>query len=242
MKYALISDIHGNLEALEAVLEDIAQEKPDKIMCLGDVIGYGSDPNTCLDLVNKYCDIILIGNHEYTALGLTSTENYNEAAKEASEWTTAQLSDREISTISNFKMTHSEDNILFVHASPFEPEKWHYIIAPNAALEGFDNFDEKLCFFGHTHLPQIFIEQPNGLPRCQAGHDFLPNENVRYLINTGSVGQPRDLDSRSCYLIFDTEEYEVIYRRVKYDINKTQSKMAAANMPELLITRLSAGR
>ena len=242
MKFALLSDIHGNYEALTQVLHDLENQKVDKVHCLGDVIGYGADPVACLETVSKHCDIKLMGNHEYAALGLVSTDHYNTAAKESSEWTKAQLSDNELSLIADFEMSRSFDNFYFVHASPFEPDQWRYIIAPNAAIEGFMHFDGKICFNGHTHLPQIFIEQEDALPRCQIGHDFLPAPENRYIINVGSVGQPRDNDNRACYLIFDTDEYEVIYRRVEYDIATTQTKMAELQMPELLINRLAIGR
>ncbi len=242
MKFALISDIHANYEALTKVLADIETQKVDTIHCLGDIIGYGAEPGLCLEAVSKYCDVKLMGNHEYAALGLIYTEHYNAAAKESSEWTKTQLSDNDLSLIADFEMSHSFDNFLLVHAYPFEPEKWRYIIAPNAAIEGFMHFTEKICFFGHSHLPQIFIEQEDALPRCQVGHDFLPDRENRYLINIGSVGQPRDNDNRACYLIFDTDEYEVFYRRVEYDISATQDKMAEHKMPEMLISRLAIGR
>ncbi|NOY88726.1 MAG: metallophosphoesterase family protein [FCB group bacterium] len=242
MKLALISDIHGNLEALTAVLEDIENQKVDKIYCLGDVIGYGSDPCACLKLVEQNCDIKLMGNHEYVALGLISTENYNEAAKISSDWTKNQLTENDFSIISNFEMKHSWQDFLWVHASPFEPEQWHYIIAPDMAFQAFSYFDEKICFFGHSHLPQIYMEQEDNFPRMQGGHDFLPAQENRYLINVGSVGQPRDNDPRACYLIFDTEEDEVIYRRIAYDINLTQKKMSEQHIPEMLIDRLEVGR
>ncbi len=242
MKFALVSDIHGNYEALTSVLKDIEAQKVDKIHCLGDVIGYGADPVLCLETISSECDIKLMGNHEYAALGLISTEHYNKAAKESTEWTRTQLSDKDISDISDFEMSCSFDNFHLVHASPFEPTKWRYIIAPNAAIEGFMHFTENICFFGHSHLPQIFMEREDALPRCQTGHDFLPDRESRYLINVGSVGQPRDNDNRACYLIFDTDEYEVIYRRVEYDIATAQAKMAELKMPEMLISRLAIGR
>ena len=242
MQLALISDIHSNLEALEAVFKEIDKLGVDKVHCLGDVIGYGTDPSECLELVNSLCEIKLMGNHEYTALGLASTECYNEAAKKSSAWTKQQLTDYDLSIISEFKLSRSKDNFLMVHASPFEPDQWHYILAPNAALEAFMHFDETLCFTGHSHVPQIFTERDNALPRCQTGHDFLPDPESRYIINVGSVGQPRDNDPRACFAVFDTKEYELIYHRVEYDINITQDKMTQAKLPEMLISRLSNGR
>lgn len=243
MRLALISDIHANLEALEAVFRDIEKEKVETVHCLGDVVGYGSDPSACVTLVDEHCDVKLMGNHEYAILELTSTENYNSAAKQATDWTKEQMSDFDLSTISNFKMSVALDNkTRVVHASPQEPEKWHYILSPTKAFDAFLSFKENICFFGHTHLPQIYIEMDDSLPRGKAGHDFLPDPDNRYLINVGSVGQPRDNDPRACYVIFDTEEYEIIYQRVEYDIKTTQQKMLQANLPQMLAQRLSVGR
>ncbi|MEW6411601.1 MAG: metallophosphoesterase family protein [Candidatus Zixiibacteriota bacterium] len=242
MKLALISDIHGNLEALVSVLNHIEKQKVDKIYCLGDVIGYGSDPVSCLELVGKNCDVKLMGNHEYTALGLTGTDDYNPAARKSSDWTREQLTDREQSIIAEYEMIHPTGDILLVHASPHQPDQWHYIMTPDAARKAFDSFSAKLCFYGHSHVPQIFCEREPELPRMQVGHDFLPDEEGRYLINVGSVGQPRDNDARACYAIFDTDEYEVLYHRVEYDIETTQEKMTQAKLPRTLVTRLSAGR
>ena len=242
MKLALISDIHGNLEALVSVLSDIEKQKVDKIHCLGDVIGYGSDPLSCLELVNSNCDVKIMGNHEYAALGLVDIDDYNPAAQKSAMWTKAQLSDREHSLIAEYEMSHSANGMLLVHASPFEPKEWHYILTPEAALEAFEYLDEQICFFGHSHVPQLYAERDDDLPRSQVGHDFMPDDQSRYLVNAGSVGQPRGNDPRACYIIFDTDEYEVLYNRVGYDIETTQDKMTQANMPRMLITRLSMGR
>jgi len=242
MKIALISDIHGNLEALTEVLSDIEKQKVDKIYCLGDVLGYGSDPVACLHLIEKHCDIKLIGNHEYAVLGLVSTDNYNTAARTAADWTRDQLTDVELALISDYEMMRSVENITLVHASPNEPDRWHYLLTPDIASRAFGGFDDRICFHGHTHVPTIFVELAEGLPRVIAGHSFLPGEDNRYLINIGSVGQPRDNDPRACYVTFETEEYEVEYHRVEYDIAAAQSKMAQADLPEMLINRLSFGR
>jgi len=242
MKLAFISDIHGNLEALVSVLNHIEKQKVDGIHCLGDVIGYGSDPVSCLELIHKTCDIKIMGNHEYAALGLEDTDDYNPAAQKSALWTKAQLSDREKAMIAEYEMSHNLDDILVVHASPFEPDQWHYVLTAEAALQALEYSDHKLCFHGHSHVPQIFAERDNDLPRAQAGHDFLPDEDTRYLVNVGSVGQPRDNDPRACYITFDTDEYEILFHRVDYDIETTQDKMSQANLPRMLITRLSMGR
>ena len=242
MKLALISDIHGNLEALVSVLAHIEKQKVDEIHCLGDVIGYGSDPNGCLELIERSCSVKIMGNHEYAALGLEDTDDYNPAAQKSAIWTRAQLSDSEKAVISRFEMSRSVNDVFLVHASPYQPKDWHYVLNAEAALEGFEYLDERLCFVGHSHVPQIYAERENDLPRCQVGHDFMPDEESRYIVNVGSVGQPRDNDPRACYVTFDTDEYEVLYHRVGYDVETTQDKMTQANLPRMLIARLSMGK
>ncbi|UCC45618.1 MAG: metallophosphoesterase family protein [Candidatus Zixiibacteriota bacterium] len=242
MKLALISDIHGNLEALVSVLSHIEEQKADKIHCLGDVIGYGSDPVSCLELVAKNCDIKLLGNHEHAAMGIDDTSDYNPAAQKSTEWTKHQLSDREKSMLAEFEMSRVLDNTLLVHASPCDPEQWPYILTPEAALDAFVELKQTICFFGHSHVPQIYCERDEDLPRMQVGHDFAPDPENRYLVNVGSVGQPRDNDPRACYVTFDTEEFEIFFHRVDYDIETAQDKMAQANLPQMLIARLSLGR
>ena len=163
-------------------------------------------------------------------------------AKIAAEWTRGVLTDRELSMISDFEMTHTIDDITLVHASPFEPDRWHYILSPAEAVVAFEYFRGTLCFHGHSHVPMIFSESPEGPPRQKAAHDFQPFEESRYLINIGSVGQPRDTDPRACYVTFDTETRDICYRRVEYDVALTQEKMAKASLPKMLIERLAVGR
>ena len=242
MKLALISDIHGNLEALTAVFEDIEKRSADKIHCLGDVVGYGSDPVACLKLVTQNCEIKLMGNHEYVVLGLESMESYTYIAQTAAEWTRKQLSDYDFSLTCDFEMERTDDDLHLVHASPFEPAHWHYILSPEEAALAFEHLKGNICFHGHSHIPLVFSEVPDSSPRQKIGHSFLPSRENRYLINIGSVGQPRDNDPRACYITFDTTEHAVTYHRVEYDIKTAQKKMAQAQLPEMLISRLAAGR
>lgn len=242
MKCAILSDIHGNSGALEAVMKDIEGKQVDSLISLGDVVGYGCDPSRCLEIVAKNCGIRMMGNHEYLILGRLSSEHYNKAARVSAEWTMDMLTERELTIISQFQIEYDRDGIYFTHGSPKNPEQWNYILTPEEALVAFENFTQSICFCGHTHVPMIFAETEGSLPRCQAGHDFLPSEDTRYIINVGSVGQPRDKDPRACYVTFDTEELDVEYHRVEYDIQATQRKMAEVNLPEMLIERLAVGR
>ena len=242
MKIAVISDIHGNLEALTAVLRDIESRQVEGIHCLGDVIGYGCDPQACLKLVEENCDTKLIGNHEYMLLGRSSVEQCNPSAQESFKWTQNELTDFDMALIEKYEIQRKIDDVLFVHASTYKPEEWHYIVNREQAGRAFNNLDESVCFFGHSHLPTIFLEMPHELPRIKTGHDFLMDPDQRYLINVGSVGQPRDNDPRACYVVADTDTGDVYFNRVDYDVKTTQEKMANARLPQMLIERLSVGR
>jgi predicted phosphodiesterase len=242
MRIALLSDIHGNFEALTAVLKDMEQYRPDEVWCLGDVVGYGCDPIPCLDLINRTCSVKLVGNHEHAVLGLDPIETYNDAARESAEWTRNTLTGREQEMIRSFAVTHEAEGILAVHASPFEPEEWYYVLSAAEAEDAFAAFDGNVCFHGHTHIPVIFTHVPGGKPRRKAAHDFDPLEENRYLVNVGSVGQPRDNDPRACWVFYDAEEKRVEFNRVEYDISRTQTKMTEAELPEMLVSRLAVGR
>lgn len=242
MKLALISDIHANLEALIAVIKDLETQRVDEVICLGDVVGYGANPCECLHGVEQLCGQILLGNHEFAVLGRMGSGQMNAMAQKALDWTREQLTDRELSMIAEFELSSRRDDILLVHASPLEPEKWHYILAPEQAVLAFGATDAAITFYGHTHLPTIFSEGGEAGARMKVGHDFEPLDESRYLVNVGSVGQPRDNDPRACYVIYDNSEHTVTYRRVGYDIKRAQTKMSVAQMPQMLIERLEVGR
>ena len=242
MIFAVISDIHANLEALAAVLEDIEKKQIGAVYCLGDVVGYGCDPSPCIDLVLKHCDIRLMGNHEYYALGLVSDEYLSPLARQSAVWTQEHLSKSDLEKIANFEMDAHLADVDLVHASPYEPESWRYILATQEAKRAFDRMQGSICFYGHTHLPMIFSLSPEGEVRHQVGHDIQPSEEKKYLINVGSVGQPRDNDPNACYVTCDTEDRTVSYNRVAYDIARTQQKMRAAGVPDLLVERLTVGQ
>lgn len=242
MTVALISDIHGNLEALESVLEDIDGRGVSAVYCLGDVVGYGPDPAPCLHRVAEHCDIMLKGNHEQYAVDGIPEKQLSEMAQVSALWTREQLGDSERAIIDRFEVSRQLADILLVHASPFEPESWHYVLDEREAERAFESTDCDLCFFGHTHLPTTFAQIGDGSVRARIGHDFDPEPDIRYLINVGAVGQPRDRDPRACYVTFDTEQRAVQYHRVDYDIDATQGKMRRADLPGLLVDRLKVGQ
>ena len=242
MKIALISDIHSNLEALEAILRDIEKEGVEKIHFLGDAVGYGSDPNKCVKLIAKHCDIKLLGNHDYAALGLETLIGFNQVAKTSIEWTMTKLSRKSIEILADFEMQSTYLDYFMVHASPGKPENWDYILNAEQAAEQFGTFSQSTCFVGHSHMPAIYIEDKNGTVKMQSKQSTELKSDNRYIINIGSVGQPRDNDPRACYLKVDTDIPKVEYKRVEYDISKTQAKMRNAMLPDFLVERLAVGR
>ena len=242
MKFAVISDIHANRDAFEAVLADIKSQGIDTIYCLGDVVGYGSEPSACLEMAKAHCDIILMGNHEYYALGLITSEYLSPVAKESAAWTQGQLSEQDLAILSDFQMDATLADIYLVHASPFEPENWRYILATPEAARAFEHLDANMCFYGHSHLPMIFSNSGEGSIRQQIGHDFQPDEEKRYLVNVGSVGQPRDNDPRASYVSYDVDNRDIHFHRVAYDVENAQKKMRDAGLPSLLVDRLTVGQ
>ncbi len=242
MRLAVFSDIHGNLEALEAVLADIESRQIDEIVSLGDVIGYGCDPIPCLELVQRHCRFSLIGNHEAALLEQHTIERFSDTARISMQWTQNQLSPTWVEYLATLPEFVVENDQTFVHASPFEPRSWRYILDEFEARLGFSAFDTALCFTGHTHIPVIFSESPNHTVTGTFAETLTPESDMRYLISVGSVGQPRDNDPRACYVIADTDDETISFIRVVYDIARTQSKLKAANAPASLVTRLEVGR
>ena len=262
MRVLILSDIHANLVALETVL-NAADGAYDVMWCLGDVVGYGPRPNECVQIVQEKAAYCVMGNHDWAALGRpgVDVEDFNPQAREAALWTREQLTDESRAYLDQLpdRPIHPDDNedLLITHASPREPV-WEYILTPNVAMENFGAFDEAICLVGHTHKPAIFRLQPyaeavNG-PRVMrpAKVDYLQpkagstlairqEDSERLIINPGSVGQPRDNDSRAAYSILDLDDMTWQYERVAYPIELTQGQMQEAGLPRRLIDRLSFG-
>jgi predicted phosphodiesterase len=244
MRIAVISDIHANIEALEAVIADIKKQNVDDTICLGDIVGYGANPNECIDLVKKTCSLTLLGNHDAAAVGLLSTQHFNIHAKIAIEWTTGNLTPPSQAFLKSLPLKENKATHTFVHATPYEPNMWYYITSLEEAAFNFQFFETVFCFVGHTHIPIIIVLEAEKEVYVHQGEHLPYGElsNVRFLINVGSVGQPRDRNSNSCYGIIDTEAKTFSYQRIAYDVQKAQAKMRKIKMPEFLINRLEEGR
>lgn len=252
MKRALISDIHGNFEALSAVLEKIRQLEVDEIVCLGDIVGYGPDPVRCLDTVIDNCQLTILGNHDQAAV--FDPQGFNPVALRAIYWTRDQLEDdrggieacnRRWDFLGELPRRHDEGKFLFVHGSPRDPTNEYvfpeHIYEPSR-LENLMKRFEMYCFQGHTHIPGIFTE--TGSFYSPAERDYLYRlTNTKVMINVGSVGQPRDEDPRACFAVLDDEEMTVTFYRVDYDIEATREKIhGIPELDDMLGDRLLGGR
>jgi predicted phosphodiesterase len=242
MRIAIFSDVHANLEALTAVTQDIEQNQIERVFFLGDAVGYGADPNKCIKRIADLCDIKLLGNHDYVAMGLDDPKNFNCMAKQSIMWTRETLNRKAVERLSDFEMDATFLDYHFVHATPDDPQAWSYLLTPDDASRNFDFFTQGFCFVGHSHLPAVFCLKPDGSVSMQEGKSFTAEQDCRYIINVGSVGQPRDGNKEACYMVVDTETRYCEYRRVPYDVTRAQTKMKKAELPDYLITRLANGK
>ena len=241
MKIAIISDIHGNYDALEAVLEDIDQQGGISVIyCLGDIIGYGAQPNECTDKIREIECITIAGNHDFASVGKLSFEFFNTYAKKSAVWTKENLSKDNIEWLRNLQYKREIDNITLVHGTPFSPEMFHYISTLNDAKVSFEEMNNEICFVGHSHVPIVFF---NTNPISYVVKEEIKlSAKEKTIVNVGSVGQPRDENPKSCYAIYDQEESLVKLVRVKYDIDAAYNKIIKAGLPEILAARLREGR
>lgn len=242
MRYALISDIHGNLEALQAVLEALSKEKIDDYLCIGDIVGYGADPAACIKIVRSLKPKILIaGNHEWGALGLLDPEYFNDYARDAVTWTKSILNKEEAGYLKSFRLVYKNTDYTLVHGSLEEPGKFYYVLNKDDAHVTVELMATPLCFVGHSHAAGIFYTN-NGRMEYTKEPKVHIDKRERYVISSGSIGQPRDLDPRAAFAVYDTGDNTVELKRAAYDIKAAQKKIMAAGLPEWLAVRLAEGR
>lgn len=239
MRYMIFSDIHGNLDALERVIEEIEMLRPDIIVSLGDVVGYGANPSECIDIVEEYAHIRIGGNHDLAAAGLTDVSDFNLAAKRAINWTVRALDVSHRETLEGYDSLKRYGRCIFTHASPISPLSWEYIYTVKQANKIFENFVEKFIFIGHTHVPGIIVyEQTKGSTVVRDTMIQVQSQH-RYLVNVGSVGQPRDGIAAASFALLDTKKGKISLRRVPYDVTSAQEKIRSVGLPEVLATRLA---
>ncbi len=242
MRILVISDIHANLTAFNTVL-DHAKDQWDYVWCLGDVVGYGPDPNECVELLRTMPHLCLAGNHDWAALGRLDVRTFNPDARRVVEWTQEQLTPENVAYLEALPVTFVIGDYTLVHASPREPV-WEYILEPLVAALNFPHFETSYCFVGHTHQPVIYeLIDENGDTRAsepQYNEPYTMNGR-RQIINPGSIGQPRDQNPNSAYGILDLETNIFEHRRIPYDIADVQQRMRAHGLPERQVTRLEHG-
>jgi predicted phosphodiesterase len=238
MKIAVISDIHANLEALEACLAKIEELKPDKLICLGDIVDYCAQPNECIELVKNNADVVLLGNHDEAQLDYEIADGFSENAFISSVHTRSVIKPGYIEYFKTLPRSYSLDDLLFVHASPDALPSYRYVLTPEAAQDNFASFEEKVCFIGHSHRPVIFE---------QRGSNVFETESVnidgkyRYIINVGSVGQPRDGNPHLSFGFFDNESFKYINYRVFYPSESASKKIIMEGLPLFLAERILKG-
>ncbi|PYI88282.1 MAG: metallophosphoesterase [Verrucomicrobia bacterium] len=240
MRFAVLSDVHGNLEALQAVLADARQHRCTHFVCLGDIVGYNADPSACIRIVRELDCPTVKGNHDEQASLSDSSVDFNEMAEQAIMWTRAQLSEQDRSWLRCLPLQQSVHDFTIVHATLNDPGDWGYVFTTTEAMASFAYQQTALCFFGHTHVQGAFIRNVEVTPtvRDKIGID----SGKQYLVNAGSVGQPRDGDWRAAYCIYLPDDNLVEQRRVPYEIDRTRKKVLAAGLPRLLADRLVLGR
>jgi len=240
MKLAIVSDIHGNLEALDTVLADLERRKPEAIFCLGDFVGYGASPNECIDRVRPLIEGAVMGNHDDAAIGRTALEGFNHEAARAARWTTEALTREHHDYLASLPMQLEWHGARVVHATPSEPEAWHYVLSPAEADFEMLHFTGPLCFIGHSHYPGTFASHgTRSLYTRQPKVTLEPG--LRYIVNVGSVGQPRDGDPRAAYLTWDDATGELEHIRLEYDVEGAAARIRAAGLPAFLAERLRWG-
>jgi predicted phosphodiesterase len=242
MRYGLISDIHSNLEALTATLNALKSRHIHQLLVVGDIVGYGADPLPCLQLIMALRPVAVAGNHDWAAVGKGDLERFNEFARQAAVWTQTQLVPEQRRYLEELKLETWLDDILLVHGSPDEPEEWHYIVEQSDARDVLTRSDCRICVVGHSHVPFIFGAGPRDEFFLTKAGRYRLRPDWRYVVNTGSVGQPRDGIADAAFFVLDLENSFVELARAPYALSDAQEKIRAVpQLPDFLAQRLAWG-
>lgn len=242
MRYAILSDIHANLEGLVQVLNNLRKDSIDAYYCLGDIVGYGANPNECIDEIRKVDCISLAGNHDWAAAGAIPLDYFNDFAREAVMWTRTVLTTRNNAALGQLQLVLSDPAMTMVHGTLINPGDFHYMFNSGNALETFEVMRTGVCFVGHTHVAGVFIQDSTGGISFNAKPVILIEKNRKYIVNVGSVGQPRDNNPKAAYCVFDTGAMTVEIKRVVYDAAAARRKILNAGLPHFLADRIMVGR
>lgn len=242
MRYGIFADIHSNLEALDAVIEAYQKEAIDKYLCIGDSVGYAANPKECVKKIRQLSWAVVAGNHDWASVYLFSVDYFNPVAAEAIFWTRQNLDDDSRYFLENLKPVYRNEDLTLVHGTLDNPQEFNYMTDGYIAWETFKILETDICFIGHTHVPGVFMTDKDGHMQYRKDDFIEIKKGFKYIINAGSVGQPRDGDPKAAYSIYDTDKKEVRIKRMDYNIEVTRKKIIAAGLPGFLADRLLAGR
>jgi predicted phosphodiesterase len=240
MRFAIIADIHANLEAFRVVLDDAQKQKCMHYTCIGDVVGYGANPHECLEIVRKMGMPCVKGNHDEYCSSEEELDGFNPHAAEAVNWTRKQLSKEDRQWLRDLKYVRLVASFSMVHATLDGPQRWGYVFDKLMAAASFTYQNTQVCFFGHTHVPVAFLR--DSVVRGGNYSTFKVEPGKKYFVNVGSVGQPRDGNPKAAYVVYDLDESTIELRRLDYDIPKAQKKIMEAGLPQRLADRLAYGK
>jgi len=242
MRYGILSDIHSNLEALNAVMGAFLNEAIDQYLCVGDIVGYAANPRECIEKVQSLNCPVVAGNHDWACVSLFSLEHFNPIASEAVLWTRSKLSENNQAYLESLKLTFKNKDLALVHGTLDNPQDFSYMTDGFVAEETFRLMDAPICFIGHTHVPGIFTKDGDEQIHYREDSSCDLALGHKYIVNVGSVGQPRDGNTQAAYCIYDTVAKKVEIKRAPYEIELTRKKINSAGLPEYLSHRLFLGR
>lgn len=241
MRYAVFSDVHSNLEAFRKVLDSFEKSRVDKYAFIGDIVGYGADPAACIALLKGLGALSVAGNHDWAVTDFLTTDYFNEAARQAVVWTQEKISASDKAFISGFRLVENEGAFCLVHGTLDHPEDFDYMTDRLKAMKTFYALQKQVCFVAHSHQPGIFVEDPEGVSYRRPPDKLFLEKGRRYIVNDGSVGQPRDGDPRACCCIYDDEDNTLEFKRVEYDVKTAAEKILKSGLPRSLAQRLKHG-
>lgn len=242
MRYGILSDVHGNIEALTASLQTLEKERVDELVCLGDIVGYGANPEECARIIRENCKVTILGNHDAAVAGRMDYSYYYDAARHALDWCRTQVSDLTLAWLKTLPYRTRVEEVDFCHGSPVLPEEFDYIFTREKAKELIPHSGSlaRATFIGHSHLTKCFALSPDEAYSVR-GPEFTLRPGYKYIITVGSIGQPRDYDPRSCAGIYDTSSHLFRHVRTEYDIQSQMQKILAAGLASNFATRLMVG-